>query len=67
MPDEKMIDPMQPFLAGALLGMLLKEGKEFMKIVEVYPGEYAPTGFGVLCESGLRLSVKVEVVERPKE
>ena len=61
----KPVNPMVPFLARALIGLLLKDGRDLMKIVEVIPGEVAPYGFEVQFASGLRVSVKVETLEDP--
>ena len=61
--EKKMpTDPMQAFLAGAMWGMLDKHGRDFMKIVEIIPGNAAPTGFEVQFASGLRLQVSVDVI-----
>lgn len=56
-------DPMQAFLAGALLGLCDKHCRDLMKIAEVVPGNTAPTGFEVQFASGLRLAVRVEVLK----
>ena len=62
--SENMNDLTQAFLPGALMGMLHREGREIMKIVEVGTGNEAPTGFEVRFASGLKLAVRVSVLER---
>ncbi|WP_294124215.1 hypothetical protein [Sphingomonas sp.] len=54
--------PMQPFLAGFLLASVLQKGGDCMNIVEAIPAD-VPTGFEVLFASGLRVAVRVEVLE----
>lgn len=64
-PNEP-INPMVSLLSGLLLGLLSREGREYLKIVE-FTADGAPAGFEVLLASGLRLGVRVEVLEQPPE
>jgi len=60
---------MQAYFAGALHGLVRKEFEalaKHMKVVDIRCGDAAPTGFEALFASGLRLAVKVEVLELPK-
>lgn len=59
-------DPMQAFLAGALLGLTDRHCRQFMKIIDIVPGNTAPNGFEVLFASGLHVAVRVEVLEPAK-
>jgi len=56
---------MQPYLAGLLLGLLHKDGRDLIKIVDLIPHS-RDAGFDVVLASGLRLTVTVERAEQPK-
>jgi hypothetical protein len=60
-------NPMQPLLAGALMAMLDDHGRELMKIARIEHGSLSPTGFEVRFASGLKLGVKVVVLEEAPE